>query len=84
MSARSIYTVIMVSFWSDFADGFEKPFKFAYDQGSRVVGLGDKLLDAAGNAAQGLGNLLSGNSLIYIMIGVAAIVILPIVLKRVL
>ena len=74
----------MGSFWNDFADGFEKPFKFVYDQGSRVVGLGDKFLDAAGKAASGLGDLLSGNSLIYIMIGVAAIVILPIVLKRVL
>lgn len=73
-----------MAWYNDFADGFEKPFKFVYDQGSRVVNLGDKLLDAAGNAAQGLGNLLSGNSLIYIMIGVGAIVILPIILKRVL
>ena len=49
-----VYTVM--AWYNDFAEGFEKPFKFVYDQGSRVVGLGDKLLDAAGNAAQGLGS----------------------------
>jgi hypothetical protein len=83
----------MSSFWNDFADGFAKPFEWAYNKVDRLSGVGDKLIDTAGNVvtatgniAGGLGNLLSGNSniILYLGIGIIAVVALPVILQKVL
>jgi hypothetical protein len=84
---------VMGAWYDDVWEGFQKPFKFAYNQGERVVGLGDKILDAAGHAAtglggaiEGLGSLLSGNSniLLYLGLGIVGVIVLPKVLEKVL
>ena len=83
-----------MGFFDDFAEGFQKPFVWTWDHvGSKVLKIGEKSLDAAGNlasgaagAAEGLASLLSGNSniLLYAGLGIVAVVVLPIVLQKVL
>lgn len=69
------------------------PMSWVADKFRRVDHVADSVLNGAGNAADaasgllgGLSNLLSGNSnfLLYAGIGIAAIVIVPIVLQKVL
>ena len=69
------------------------PMSWVADKFRRVDHVADSVLTGAGNAADaasgllgGLTNLLSGNSnfILYAGIGIAAIVIVPIVLKKVL
>jgi len=59
----------------------------------KATGVAGKVVDAAGNVAtgagniaEGLGNLLSGNSniLMYIGLGIVAVVVLPVILEKVL
>ena len=75
-----------MSFWSDMGDGFSKPWKWAYDKLDKGNKTADKVLDAGGNAADGLANLFSGNSNILVYAGVAllAVIVLPKVLDKVL
>jgi hypothetical protein len=65
----------------------------AADRADKLSGLADRAVDAsgqlvtgAGNAAEGIGNFLGGNSstLLYIGLGVAGIIILPKLIDKVL
>lgn len=71
-----------MTFWNDFADGFEKPFKWAYGKLDKA----DKLVDKAADGAGNLVDLLGGNAniLLYVGIGVLAVVVLPVVLEKIL
>ena len=69
---------------SDFAEGFEKPWKWAWDKLEKTDRIADKTLDGAGNIAEGLANLFNGNTLLYIGLAVVGIVVIPIVLQKVL
>lgn len=82
-----------MAFWDDFKDGFSKPYVWVYNKfqkvdktADRVADTADRVVDGAGKAAQGLGDLLSGNSniLVYLGIGLVAVVVIPKVLDRVL
>jgi hypothetical protein len=74
----------IMTFLSDFEDGFSKPFKYAYSKFEKVDQASDKVLNAGGNLVDGLGNLLQGNTLFYIGIGVVAVIVLPKLLDKVL
>lgn len=82
-----------MAFWDDFKDGFSKPYVWVYNKfqkadrtADRVADTADRVVDNAGKAADGLGNLLSGNSsiLMYLGIGIVAVVVLPKLIDRVL
>jgi hypothetical protein len=64
----------------DFGEGFESPFKWAYHKAEKVDRVADNALDGVGNLTQGLSNLLgglaSGNILLYLGIGIVAIVVI--------
>ena len=62
-------------FMSDFAEGFSMPFKWGYEKLKKVDKVADKSLDSAGSVAEGLSDLLSGNSniLLYLGLGVVAV-----------
>jgi len=78
--------------FDDFLTGFKQPFEFVYDHGvkpglgllDKATGTAGKLLDAGGNVATGLGDLLSGNSniLLYIGLGIVGVVVLPVLLDK--
>ena len=76
----------MGGFFNDFADGFSMPFKWGYEKLKKVDKVADKSLDGAGSIAEGISDILSGNSnvLIYLGIGVVAVVALPKILDKVL
>ena len=82
-----------MGFLSDFGDGFIKPWKWAADKFQRAdktvdhaADAADRVVDAGGKAAQGLGDLLSGNSnvLVYLGIGIVALAVVPKLIDRVL
>jgi len=75
-----------MTFWNDFGDGFSKPFKWAYGKFEKSDKAADKVLDAGTNAADGLANLFGGNSniLVYLGIGLVAVIVLPKVIDKVL
>jgi hypothetical protein len=65
----------MGGFWNDFADGFSMPFKWGYEKLKKADKVVDKSLDGAGSIAEGISNILSGNSniLLYLGLGVVAV-----------
>ena len=65
----------MGGFFNDFADGFSMPFKWGYEKLKKVDKVADKSLDGAGSIAEGISDLLSGNSnmLMYLGLGIVAI-----------
>ena len=65
----------MGGFWGDFAEGFGMPFKWGYEKLKKADKVVDKSLDGAGSIAEGLSDLLSGNSNIlwYLGIGIVAV-----------
>lgn len=71
-----------MGFWDDFADGIEKPFKWGYNKLDKADKAADKVLDAGNNVL----DILNGNSntLVYIGIGIVAVVVLPTILNKVL
>ena len=56
------------------------------DVGDKALGAAGQLVGGAGNAAEGIGNFLGGNSniLLYIGVGLVAVMVLPKILDRVL
>ncbi len=88
-----VYTTSKIGFFNDFGDNFIKPWKWAADKFKKAdrtvdhaADTADRVVDGAGKAAQGLGDLLSGNSsiLMYLGIGLVAVVVLPKLIDRVL
>jgi len=75
-----------MGFLGDVGDGFTMPFKWGYEKLKKVDKVADKSLDGAGSIAEGISDILSGNSnvLIYLGIGVVAVVALPKILDKVL
>ena len=73
-----------MSWLDDFVgeNGLQRPFRWAIGKLDKV----DKIADKAADGASNLVDLLAGtgNILLYIGIGIAAVVILPIVLEKVL
>jgi len=65
----------MGGFWNDFADGFQKPFKWGYEKLKKADKVVDKSLDGARSIAEGISNILSGNSniLLYLGLGIVAV-----------
>ena len=64
-----------MGFWNDFGDGFTMPFKWAGEKLKKIDKVADKSLDGAGSIAEGISDLLSGNSnmLMYLGLGIVAI-----------
>ena len=64
-----------MGFWGDFAEGFQKPFKWGYEKLKKADKVVDESLDGAGSIAEGISNILSGNSNIlwYLGIGIVAV-----------
>lgn len=54
--------------------------------GDKAIGAAGNVVEGAGNVAQGLGNLLSGNSniLVYLGIGLVAVMVVPKIIDKVL
>lgn len=73
-----------MGFWDDFQDGFSKPFKYGYSKFEKADRVADRVADGAGNLADSLGNILQGNTVMYLAIGAVVVIVLPKVLDRVL
>ena len=76
MAIFSVYFIqAIMGFWGDFAEGFQMPFKWGYEKLKKADKVVDKSLDGAGSIAEGLSDILSGNSniLLYLGLGIVAV-----------
>lgn len=82
-----------MSFWNDVGYGFGLPFVWIYNKVKKVDHMVDNAMDSTshvvssvGSIAGGIGDVLSGrsNMLLYIGLGLLAVVVVPVILEKVL
>lgn len=75
----------MSDFWSQFGQGFSKPFVGIYNLGDKAFSASENIIDGVGSAAGALDDILSGKSnfLIYAGCALVAVIVLPKLIDRV-